>query len=77
MANPSSIPGPKESQDKIANFFFLYVFGLFTLYLEIFIKISDIDGTHDLQYHYHMNYDDEIGVTLVNGNKIHDEEEKA
>ena len=52
-------PVPKESYDALKDFFFLYIFGLFTLYLEIFIKVSDLDGTNDLQYHYHMNYNED------------------
>ena len=46
-----------QEQDILKNFFFLYIFGLFTLYMEIFSKVSDFDGSANLQYH--MTLDDE------------------
>ena len=66
---------PKENEEALKEFFFLYVFGLFTLYLEIFIKVSDLDGTSDFQYHYHFNYnEEEVEVSLVKNKKVTDDE---
>ena len=50
-----NIPISEEEQDPLQEFFFLYIFGLFTLYFELFSRMSDLDGTSELQYHYQMN----------------------
>ena len=46
---------PDSLNDTIKDLFFLYVFGLFTMYYEIYSKISDLDGTSDQQYHYRVD----------------------
>lgn len=38
--------------EQIKEFFFLYIFGFFTLLVELYSKITDLDGTTDLKYHY-------------------------
>ena len=45
---------PESMNDTLKDLFFLYVFGLFTMYYEIYSKISDVDGTSDQQYHYRI-----------------------
>lgn len=54
----SGIPISEEQQEPLKEFFFLYIFGLFTLYLEIFAKMSDLDGTSDLNYYYQIENED-------------------
>lgn len=44
-----------EKGNVLEQFFFLYIFGLFTLYMDIFSKISDIDGSSSLQYHFRLD----------------------
>ena len=49
-------PGvPDSLNDTMKDLFFLYVFGLFTMYYEIYSKISDLDGSSDQQYHYRVD----------------------
>ena len=57
MSNPfSALPITPEQEDNIKQYFFLYIFGLYTLYMEIFAQMNDYDGSADLQYHFQMNY---------------------
>ena len=49
--------GTGVSSDKVKDFFFLYIFGLMSLLLEIYGKISDLDGTANLSYRY--SFDEE------------------
>ena len=37
---------------RVKDFSIFYVFGLFSLFLEVYGKISNIDGTGDHKYHY-------------------------
>lgn len=34
------------------DFFFVYIFGTFSLYYEIYNKITELDGTGELNFHY-------------------------
>lgn len=45
MQNPVPEREDSGSQEDIKNFFFLYVFGFFTLIVEIYGKFTDLDGT--------------------------------
>ena len=38
--------------NKVKDYCLLYVFGLFSLFLELYSKLSNIDGTGDHKYHY-------------------------
>lgn len=49
--------GTGVSSEKVKDFFFLYIFGLMSLLLEIYGKISDLDGTANLSYRY--SFDEE------------------
>lgn len=44
--------GPKTDPDAVKDYFFLYIFGLLSLLLEIYSKISDLDGTANLSFRY-------------------------
>lgn len=53
----NALPITADKQDTLKEFFFLYIFGLFTLYMEIFAKANDVDGSSQLQYHHQINYE--------------------
>lgn len=38
--------------ESVSEYFFLYVFGLFAFVLEIYAKLTDLDGSGDLSYKY-------------------------
>ena len=56
---PESYGVTPEVTEKLIELSFLYVFGLFSFYYEIFNKLTDLDGTADLRYHYSILPKDE------------------
>lgn len=75
ITNFKTIPLKEDNLDAFQNFFFLYIFGLFTLHMEIFSKISDLDGTGNNQYHYSIADEDEyvkINLTRSKKEETHD-----
>ena len=38
--------------EQLKEFIFVFVFGNFSLYYEIYNKITEIDGTNELNFHY-------------------------
>ena len=41
-----------QYEGALKDFIFVYAFGLITFHFEIYAKITDVDGTTNLKYHY-------------------------